>query len=73
MITASKQHLAVMEGYFYEEMYEALHSYIIRNCNVAEIESITAEQLAELDTILAEFPLLDRSYSKFKEEWESYQ
>lgn len=73
MMTASKKHLAVMENFFYEEMYEALHSYIIRNCGVVEIESITAEQLAELDTILSEFPLLDRSYAKFKEEWESYQ
>ena len=73
MMTASKKHLAVMESFFYEEMYEALHSYIIRNYGVIEIESITAEQLAELDIILLEFPLLDRSYTKFKEEWESYQ
>ena len=55
-----------MEDYFYEEMYDALYSYIIRNCDVAEIESITARQLLE-------FPLLDRSYTKFKEEWTSYQ
>ena len=72
-MTVSKKHLAVMEDYFYEEMCDALYSYIIRNCDVAEIESITAQQLVELDTMLLEFPLLDRSYTKFKEEWASYQ